>query len=545
MLVTQEATESIHSFKETERLLDVVTTQEDQLKLNDLQLYKLKEDVEIKENEVKQLIELNEASDIKLRAVELQTQQIREELLNTNDRLNQLLNSSSWKLTKPLRNLKLSIKQNIMKIKPLAKKVLGEKKVELIPLHQVVKCESGWVSTGDDPQFKLGKKIKKGWTEFSWVGGADHESVLDIYYDLGNGMGENQKLSLGLLPSGVAVRNIGRVKIPSGIHQLRLDPGCKQQTFSLEQVKVRHIFIAEMLVRPLYSFFKVHGIRISSMKLLITKLKRILNNGGIRGFLNKGESLTVRNNDQSYQDFINKEEMTTEEIEKIKIKMEQLSYKPMISIIVPVYNVDKIWLQRCIESVRQQIYPNWELCLVDDCSTKPNVAEVLKEYSTIDSRIKIKIRTENGHISRASNDGLQMAEGEFVALLDHDDELSKNALLENVLLLNEHPKADIIYSDEDKISMDGVRYDPFFKPDWSPDTLLSQMYTCHLTIYRTSLVNDVGGFRVGYEGSQDYDLMLRVSEKQIKFTIFLRFFTIGDQYLNQQLLLTPRKVILI
>ena len=125
-------------------------------------------------------------------------------------------------------------------------------------------------------------------------------------------------------------------------------------------------------------------------------------------------------------------------------------------------------------------------------------------------------REENGHISTASNSALALASGEFIALLDHDDEITADALYENVLLINEHPDADMIYSDEDKITEEGRRHSPLFKPDWSPDTLLSQMYTCHLGVYRTELVREVGGFREGFEGSQDYDLVLRLTEKTSK-----------------------------
>lgn len=137
---------------------------------------------------------------------------------------------------------------------------------------------------------------------------------------------------------------------------------------------------------------------------------------------------------------------------------------------------------------------------------------MLEEYCRREPRVKVTFRSDNGHISRSSNSALELATGEYIALLDHDDELTPDALYENVLLMNENRDADVIYSDEDKITMNGQRCDPFFKPDWSPDLLMSQMYTCHLTLYRKELVDKLGGFRVGYEGSQDFDLMLRVSE---------------------------------
>lgn len=188
-------------------------------------------------------------------------------------------------------------------------------------------------------------------------------------------------------------------------------------------------------------------------------------------------------------------------------------YKPTISIIMPVYNTPQHFLREAIESVLSQVYPYWELCIADDASNKSYVRTVLEEYLSKDSRIKVAFRTENGHISRASNSAIEIATGEFIALLDHDDLLTPDALYEVALVLNRYPEADMIYSDEDKIDDQNQLKEPFFKPDWCPDSFLSRMYTCHLGTYRRSLINEIGGFRAGYEGSQDYDLVLRFTEK--------------------------------
>ncbi|KKR18615.1 MAG: Glycosyl transferase family 2 [candidate division CPR2 bacterium GW2011_GWC1_41_48] len=201
----------------------------------------------------------------------------------------------------------------------------------------------------------------------------------------------------------------------------------------------------------------------------------------------------------------------------IKRQLSSLKYKPKISIIVPVYNVDPQWLDKCIESVLKQTYNNWELCIHDDASTNEKTVEDLKRWQAKDDkRIKVSFGKTNMHISGASNEALKLATGEFIALLDNDDELAPNAFLENVLLLNKHKDADFIYSDEDKIGTNGKRYAPFFKPEWSPDLMLSQMYTCHLGVYRKSIIDKIGGFRLGYEGSQDYDLVLRFVEHTTK-----------------------------
>ncbi|MBX8934325.1 glycosyltransferase family 2 protein, partial [Enterobacter sp. K62_1] len=189
------------------------------------------------------------------------------------------------------------------------------------------------------------------------------------------------------------------------------------------------------------------------------------------------------------------------------------AYRPLISILMPVYNVEIKWLEKCIDSVLDQTYDHWELCISDDASTDPAIRKCLESYQAKDDRIKVVFRKENGHISLATNSALEIAEGEFIALLDNDDELPPFALYEVAKVLNVHPELDVIYSDEDKIDADGNRFDPHFKADWSPDTLIGNNYISHLGVYRTSIVKELGGFRKGYEGSQDYDLVLRVTEQ--------------------------------
>ena len=215
----------------------------------------------------------------------------------------------------------------------------------------------------------------------------------------------------------------------------------------------------------------------------------------------------------SYAVWIKENAPSPQEVERWPYQVQQFAYKPTISILVPTYNTPEDVLREMIDSVIDQVYPYWELCIADDCSTDPKVLEVLEDYANNDERIKIVVRTENGHISAASNSALTVASGEYVGLLDHDDELTPHALYEVVRLLNEHPNADMIYSDEDKRGMDGRLLSAYFKPDWSPDAFMSRMYSCHFGVYRRTIFEQIGGFRVGYEGSQDYDLVLRFSEQ--------------------------------
>jgi O-antigen biosynthesis protein len=186
---------------------------------------------------------------------------------------------------------------------------------------------------------------------------------------------------------------------------------------------------------------------------------------------------------------------------------------PLISIVMPVYNPDLVYLSAAINSVRAQIYQNWQLCIADDASTNPLVAQTLKEHAAADSRIKLTFRERNGHIAACSNSALQLAEGEWVALLDQDDLLPEHALAVVAATIAEYPEAGLIYSDEDKIDESGTRCLPFFKPDWNQELLLGQNYISHLGVYRRALLRDIGGFREGYEGSQDHDLALRCVEK--------------------------------
>ncbi|OZG48919.1 glycosyltransferase family 2 protein [Bombiscardovia coagulans] len=220
--------------------------------------------------------------------------------------------------------------------------------------------------------------------------------------------------------------------------------------------------------------------------------------------------LAPRKQREAYRKLIERTERY--DLNQVRSQIEHFQQKPVISVLVPVYNVDPQWLDRCVSSVRQQFYPHWELCLADDCSTDPRVQPLLERYAQEDSRIKVVIRKENGHISRATNSALEIASGEFIALLDNDDELAPQALFEVVKRLNECPQTDLIYSDEDKEDEQGNRSDPHFKPDYAPDLLLSTNYISHLGVYRKSIVDEIGGFRAGYEGSQDYDMVLRFVE---------------------------------
>jgi glycosyltransferase involved in cell wall biosynthesis len=185
---------------------------------------------------------------------------------------------------------------------------------------------------------------------------------------------------------------------------------------------------------------------------------------------------------------------------------------PLFSIVTPVYNTPLDILRTTIASVLAQTFDDWELILVDDHSPEQAVRDVLREAAAADTRIRVIERESNGHIVVASNDGVDAARGEFIALLDHDDLLVPEALERVKQVIDRAPKADYIYSDEDKVDDTGAHFDRFYKPQWSPERLRGHMYTCHFSVLRTSCVREVGGFHEGTEGSQDHDLALRVTE---------------------------------
>lgn len=213
--------------------------------------------------------------------------------------------------------------------------------------------------------------------------------------------------------------------------------------------------------------------------------------------------------EDSYQIWLKLNTPTDKNIEKYREDSKNFRYRPKISVITPVYNVDEKWLKACIESVINQVYDNWELCLVDDASTKSHIKKVLESYKNKEKRIKIKYLEKNLGISGASNEALSLATGDFVGFLDNDDELTSDALYEIVRLINQDSELNFIYSDEDKIDKNGRLFNPFFKPNWSPDLLLSCGYTNHFSVYRREIVDMIGRFRTNFEPSQDYDMLLR------------------------------------
>jgi len=255
-----------------------------------------------------------------------------------------------------------------------------------------------------------------------------------------------------------------------------------------------------------------------------TLARRMLRRSGARGPRELGRpplgDLSLRSeslrdgSDGRYREWIDLYDNVDAALETaLTSQLDGLHDPPMISVLMPVYNPPEDFLRQAIESVRNQIFTKWELCISDDCSTQPYVSKVLEEYEVLDDRIRVIRRQANGHISASSNSALSLASGQWVCLMDHDDLLAQHALAVAVLALESAPNAGLLYSDEDHVGIDGIREIPFFKPGFDPLLILGQNYVSHMCMMRADLVAHVGGFRTGVEGSQDWDLVLRVMEQ--------------------------------
>lgn len=215
-----------------------------------------------------------------------------------------------------------------------------------------------------------------------------------------------------------------------------------------------------------------------------------------------------------YDDWIKQfDTIDARRLEIFRLRAGRIEHGPRISVLMPVFNPDIQHLREAIASVKEQVYPHWELCIADDASTDPAVRTELEHQARGDARIRLTFRNENGHICAASNSALDLATGHYVALLDQDDLLRPHSLLFVAEAITLNPDAGVIYSDEDKITDSGARFDPYFKPDWNLFLLRGQNYISHLGVYRRDLIEAAGRFRPGYEGSQDYDLVLRCIER--------------------------------
>ena len=376
-----------------------------------------------------------------------------------------------------------------------------------IPLSGVKRTNTGaWEWFGDDPQITLIPKkahMLKGFymLEVDVINLKQSVSAC-LYASNNHKFNEINSFRLPIsriAPGGKTVKRL--CYLDGFFDSFRFDPsdekGCCDE-FSVKLVKVTESRAKSLMLKKLSGRFTTlsgKGVSHSIAELYKTY-----------------DELFNRTHTGDYESWIQKYELSKVLPSNAALQqIEQFTFKPLISIVCPVYNTKPEWLIACVESVINQYYSNWELILVDDASSNQAHFDVIERYVDSGTRIHAIFLDENSHISAATNAGIKQASGEYIVFLDHDDALADSALFEICRVINTNPSAKIIYSDEDLMSEDGERVVPHFKSDWNPELLRAHNYITHLCCYESGLLTELGGMRLGYEGAQDYDLILRAS----------------------------------
>ncbi len=371
-----------------------------------------------------------------------------------------------------------------------------------------------WRSTGTKPVFNLvshNQKYPSGWVYMeSSLDRKGSNFTAHLYVDTGSGYSGQTGIPIPATRKG-KIKHVFR--LPQCVRGLYWAPMQSEGMINHKPVIIYKIGQFERIIRmfswsafDLWKFRKASQVRLHGLSLATLLFN-------LQGAYDASAKLRFNFAPPSYEAFI-RDYDTLHESDTIAIQkhLKVVQYKPLISVIMPVYNTPEKLLVRAIESVRNQLYPRWELCIADDASTQSGVRNVLERYQ-LDGRIKTVFRSQHGCISTTINSALKIAVGDYVAVLNPRDELAMHALYHVTVEINQHPEADFIYSDEDKIDAANKRHSPFFKCDWNPDLLYSFNYIAHFGVYRRSILIQIGGFRRDYEGGQDYDVALRYIKK--------------------------------
>ncbi|UNK41908.1 glycosyltransferase family 2 protein [Luteimonas sp. S4-F44] len=396
----------------------------------------------------------------------------------------------------------------------------------LRPTQQLEKCSNAdltyWRATGNDPSFEV--QLPSGSTAGGWyvldlavhvLRGRIHGPVLYPAYSHGHAA-EAESLPIPLSDARSGLHTVRRlVRFVADVTSLRFDPSVLPCEFTAE-LSLRRLGKIEA---ARYMLSELLAARSGAGRVrLIARTALDLASGGPRRMADRlhGEyaAYAVATDVSDYDvwtDFY--DDCSPDGVAVAMQALPELRSRPKFSIVMPTYNTPVKWLRACIDSVVSQTYENWELCIADDASPDATVWETIQSYVRRDSRIRAVRRDRNGHIAAASNSAIELATGQYIALLDHDDALHPLALQHCALALERNPRWRMLFTDEDKIDEAGKRSDPYFKSDWNPDLFLSQNCVCHLGVYEADLIREIGGFREGFDGAQDWDLALRATER--------------------------------
>ena len=410
-----------------------------------------------------------------------------------------LLSSTSWRVSAPVRMAGRFVER-------ILGGVLGRAHV-LTParLYDVEMTEPGvYQATDIRPFFLLSSsrgRFPCGWVEISYrLKAGDRVVTPSLFADPGEGSTEADRKRL---PPTEGQTVTCYIRLPDKVLAMRFDPINWKGRFEMDPILAREISRLQLGFQLILNQVREDG--------LPDLIKRFRRGGwtGMKEYLARQATKAIDNYENWRGLFWT---LSADDRTAIAKHIEQFESYPTFSVVMPTYNSDPEHLRAAIDSVRDQLYPHWELCIADDASSIAEVRQLLDEVA-VDPRIKIVFRETNGHIAVASNSALDLATGDYIALLDHDDVLTTDALYWMALEVIAHPDAAIIYSDEDKIDEVGRVFQPYFKPDWSPELVLSQNYVNHLGVYRRDEVEAVGRFRDAFKGSQDYDLLLRIADR--------------------------------
>jgi GT2 family glycosyltransferase len=419
--------------------------------------------------------------------------------------------SASWRLLGPLRWLRRQFRPR------------GFSDEHLIPwsgLEPVDGAAGTWKALHDDPQFLVSCFLPAGWLRVRLRIHAPARGQIEFYGERRGDFGADTLLGQFSLAHGETDEEF-YLHLDKQTRALRIDPIDHTGTFRIERL--------EATPRPAWT------LAYDSFRRKLRLLRAYRNTWPVLGRglalfftgrwatvaakwkLGLNDPRCIRHGfyepEAAYEKWMARRRLTDADRSTQRRWAERITDPPVISLLMPTFNTPEKFLRLAIDSVLRQTYPHWELCIADDGSGEPHVRAVLEEYAAKDERVKLASPGRHGGIAEASNAALELATGEYIALLDHDDEISEHALYRMAQAIIADPAADMLYSDEDKLQPDGKRLRPFFKPDWSPEFFLGCMYTCHLGVYRTKLAREVGGFRPEFDGAQDYDLVLRLIEQ--------------------------------